>query len=139
MSGRRWLALAVTLVALATVATSIAIHPPGAFRADRLDQRRGDDLLRLSGQVGIYWRARHQLPPNLAALAADQGLEPRGLRDPESGEPYRYGVSGDTDYRLCATVVHPDHLRERHSWARTVEDSGKGWACYKFTVGSNGR
>ena len=138
MSGRRWLALAVTLVALVTVATSIMIHPPSVYRADRLDLRRGEALQRLSAQIGVYWRARHQLPPDLAALAADQGMEPRNLRDTKTGEPYRYGLSGDTGYRLCSPVFHPDHLRERYNWALAVEDSGKGWACYKFTVGPNG-
>ncbi len=133
MSGRR-LALAVTLVAVATVATSILMHPPSAYRADRLDQRRGWDLQQLSLQIGAYWRSRHELPADIGALVKDQTVDPKILRDPASGEAYHYRVLNKTSYQLCASITHPEQIREYHNLTQVVDEAENGRACYKYVV-----
>ena len=129
--GSFWLALAVTLVAASAVGVSIWIHPPSAHRADHLDQRRGRDLQRLAGEITAYWRSQQKLPPDMAALVQHQTVDPNILRDPDTGEAYRYRVLGNTSYQLCASITHPAWLQERNNWTRMTDDSGQSQACFK--------
>ncbi|MEI7610193.1 MAG: hypothetical protein WCJ64_22670 [Rhodospirillaceae bacterium] len=131
------LAVAVTLVASAAVAAAIAMHPPSAFHDDRLDQRRGEDLSRLSSEITTYRRSRHDLPPDLATLAAAQAVYPAILRDPGSGELYRYRYLSPVSYRLCAPAVHPALIRERFRW--TQVESDQGWSCFLYFITPAGR
>ncbi len=132
-------ALAVTLLAVAAVAASLWVHPPSAYRTDQLDQRRGWDLQHLSTQIGAYWRSHRELPPTLDVLVGDQRINPRTLRDPETGAPHRYRILSKTSYLLCAAIAHPDQIREQHNLALVNDEGDQSLACYRYIVAQNGQ
>ena len=130
------LAVACVMVAGAVLAALLTMDSPAAMRDIRIDQGRHGDLQDLHDEVQAYWRAHDALPPDLATLAQQPGLELE-LHDPVSREPYGYEVTGATSYRLCAVFTtdtskwggkaHPVHTRDR--WLHA-----EGPACFDRTV-----
>jgi len=99
-----WLAVAATIAMLAVTGAGLWIlGTPAHQRALRLDARRVQDLRMLSSNISIYWKIHKSLPPDLEHLDAS----PQRLRDPQSGIPYEYAITGDTDFRLCAHFQEP--------------------------------
>lgn len=92
------------VVAVAVGSALLVLDSPGEERGRRLDERRVADLHELAGAIDAYWTREGALPPDPDALAGWQGLEaPR--TDPVTDEPYRYRVTGETTYELCATFA----------------------------------
>ena len=97
--GVRWLAIAVSIgMAAAVIAGLAVVGSPAHQRALRMDGRRVSDLSRISLQVMGYWSQHKSLPPDLAAIDAEQ----IHTADPVSGVAYGYVVTGPDTYRLCA-------------------------------------
>lgn len=112
----RWLAIAASVVVVATVASAlIAIGPPAQQRRVALDAKRAKDLILLSNGIDTRVNGGDKLPAVLVDLdGAGQWLS---IRDPESGAPYGYAVTGDRTYRLCAVFAT----------ATQAGDIGDGW------------
>jgi hypothetical protein len=111
---------------------------PAEQRDLRLDEKRLADLALLVQVIDRKWRDTGQLPVSLEELADGQRLS-RLPRDPLSGEPYAYRVTGERSYQLCA-------LFDRASEQRETDDfwyHGAGGQCFQFTAdaepGSAGR
>jgi hypothetical protein len=129
MSGKRLLAIVLTVVVAAAVVTGIVIiGSPGEERTRRLDTRRVQDLQQISQAVQVY-RARHQrTPSSLDELSREPGLA-MVPRDPVTGQPYRY-VSVDADsYELCATFDRDSDVRTATFWSH-----GAGTQCFSLNV-----
>jgi hypothetical protein len=129
MSGRRLLAIVLTVVVAAAVVIGIVIiGSPGEERTRRLDTRRVQDLQQISQAVQVY-HARHQrTPSSLDELSKEPGLA-MVPRDPVTGEPYRY-VSVDSDsYELCGTFDRDSDARTATFWSH-----GAGTQCFTSNV-----
>ena len=89
----------LVVVVAAAGAAFYVLGSPGEQRLLRLDERRVEDLNGIRAGVNAYWRANRKLPASL-----DDAREGTTLyRDPVSGAPYDYRVTGERSYELCAT------------------------------------
>ena len=111
----RWLAIAASVVVVATVASAlIVIGPPAQQRRVAMDARRTTDLIRLANVIEIRG-------------GRDQKL-PAALPDPESGAPDGYAVTGDRSYRLCAvfaTATRAGDVADRSSNGEWSHPAGR--------------
>lgn len=126
----RWLAIAASVVVVATVTGAlVAIGPPAQQRRLALDTRRAHDLMGLANAIGVRVQRDGKLPAALADLdGAGQWLS---VKDPESGAPYGYAVTGDRRYRLCAvfaTATTPGQVGEQ--WVTGEWSHPAGRYCF---------
>ena len=106
----RLLAIAATLVVLASLAAAIAVMgTPAQQRLIRLDERRVDDLRAILDAA-----RRHGRPADLATLAAMPG-ERLATTDPD-GRPYEYAPIAKERIRLCAHFATDTAQRASERW-----------------------
>ena len=129
MSGKRLLAVVLTVVvAAAVVAGIVIIGSPTEERTRRLDTRRVQDLQQLSQAVRVY-HTRHQRPPaSLEELSKEPGLA-TVPRDPVSGLPYGYTSIDSDSYALCGTFDRDSDVRTASFWSH-----GAGMQCFTLNV-----
>lgn len=79
------------------------------------DERRIEDLLRLSHAIDAF-RARQQILPASLTRLPPEPAAPVHLYDPVTNRPYGYRPLGPLAYELCATfdAAQPDD--QRHFW-----------------------
>ena len=112
----RWLAVAASGVVVAALAGAMLVMgSPASQRESRFDRKREQDMERIAMVINTRARAAKPLPSSLVALAREPGLR-LAIRDPQSGAPYGYRITGQDSYRLCA-VFNTD----------TAQESGRGW------------
>jgi hypothetical protein len=133
-------AAATIAAALAVVTGLVMLGTPSRARERRMDELRTSDLAQLSTAIDEYWNKHSALPAVLDSLVSGHQLD-RLPADPESNSSYKYVVSGEHAYRLCATFAQPtdtmapprsyDYLgRSTHrSWRH-----GKGESCFDLTA-----
>lgn len=130
-SGRP-IALALSAVVLVAVGAGLyLVGSPAKARLHALDDRRASDLREASHQVSAYWQARAALPPTLDSLSPIAG-DSLAYRDPATGTPYEYRVTGDSTYDLCAVFTYPSeggygvdpwrHPAGKHCFQRHVKE-----------------
>ncbi len=102
------------VVVVALVWGFVLVGSPGTSRLQRLDQRRLDDLQTIFREIqslchdpDIKDTLKRRLPQTLDQLATLARRERINLSDPETGERYRYAVTSETTYQLCATFTLP--------------------------------
>jgi hypothetical protein len=103
------------------------VGPPAEQRARRLDARRESDLQRLRLAADLYWTRNNRLPATLDELGKEAGTDVFS-RDPETVEPYEYGVKGPNSYELCARFSRESELRGDF-WSHAA-----GRHCYTITA-----
>lgn len=119
--------IAVGIVVIAGIA---AIGGPGKARAQSLDQQRLDSLRQLAGATDRYYAERGALPASLALLAAaEDGIAPSILHDPQSGQPYGYRIVGPTRFELCASFAWASQEDEAIRWRHPT-----GAHCFSVQV-----
>ncbi len=75
----------------------------GRQRDISADQKRSEDLGRISMDINQWYARQKKLPADLNALTTyDPGLR---LGDPLTEVAYEYKLAGDTEYQLCATFA----------------------------------
>jgi hypothetical protein len=95
----------LTVLVVVAVAIGIGIlGSPADERVRQLDQRRVEDLDRISRAVDVYWTRRQQLPSVVEDLRETGVLVPS---DPISGAPYEYRPLEENTYELCAQFERP--------------------------------
>ncbi len=102
MTGRARV-MGVTLAAalVAVVGTSLYLMgSPADERARRLDDRRVQDLERISNALDVYWSQNGVLPASLGAVQQQQGGQLP--LDPVTESPYGYRVTAGVTFDLCA-------------------------------------
>lgn len=102
--GQVLLVVATLVVACTVVAAVIVMGTPAQQRAQRLDQRRTEQLERIVTTARSYAQAKGRLAPDLITLAGKPGLR-LALTDPESGVPYDYAVTGAESFKVCANFA----------------------------------
>jgi hypothetical protein len=129
MSGKRLLAVVLTLVVATAVVTGIVIiGSPMEERTRRLDTRRVQDLQQISQAVQVYHGRHQRTPASLDELSKEPGLA-MVPRDPMTGQPYRY-LSVDAErYELCGTFDRDSDARTASFWSH-----GAGTQCFTLNV-----
>lgn len=96
-----FLGIASVAVLAAVVGGIWVMGSPTTQRLLRLDERRVQDLRVISQAVDRYMRGHEQLPEDLTALSGNTALG-LTIRDPATGEEYRYLAGTGQSYQLCA-------------------------------------
>lgn len=97
----------IAAVILVAVSGFVLAGSPFRQRLIQFDDRKIGDLQNIQSQlVNVYWMNKRVLPVTLSELRSDiMGFVPPA--DPQSGEPYRYRVTGELSFELCATFNLP--------------------------------
>ncbi len=133
----------VLFAVLATVAVVTAIGwgfflvgSPGTRRLERFDEQRLHDLQAIAREIHSLTvepeeppRLKRPLPPSLAELADQARGERVTLKDPETGAAYRYRVTGESTFELCATFTSA-----RESDASVFWNHPAGEHCFTIDV-----
>jgi hypothetical protein len=128
------------IAALAVVWGAAIVGSPAAERQRKLDEQRIGDLRDISNEIrqivlGDKWtiddksQMKRALPKTLAEVAAAATYRKLDLNDPETGEPYRYEVTGDTTFRLCAKFSTARDQRYDVFW-----NHPQGEHCFEFDL-----
>ena len=128
----RWLAIAASLVVIATIVAAIAVMgSPAAQREAKLDAKRVHDLVQIVRAITGYVELHDALPPDLAALAGQPGRR-LSIVDPVDGSPYTYEITGARTFRLCAvfTTDSAKVLGGDDYWALEDWNHGAGRQCF---------
>jgi len=143
----RALALAVSLLVLATVVTALWIAgSPLSERSRRLDTQRLSDLQYISSGVDSYYVKTAALPTSLAVM---QGKGPTdsymlgNLTDPVSSVPYEYLPATGAAYSVCATFDRPSEDLDKTAPVRAPYPVDQTWShpagYYCFPVDAEAR
>lgn len=126
-SGRIALAGAVFIVVAAVIAGLVISGSPARQRMLRLDDRRLDDLQRISRSIERYYRETEAVPTDLDVLV--NGWISAGLpRDPETDDDYDYEVETGYRYQLCADFA----LASRETEASGFWSHEPGYQCFSI-------
>jgi len=119
--------IASCLVASVLVTSIVISGSPDEQRLMRLDERRIEDLARLSTAFDDYWEERDSLPVAISELLDGRRLS-RMPTDPRTGLAYEYEQLNQDSFRLCATFDRSSlDQREEEFWAHAA-----GHQCFSF-------
>lgn len=134
----------MTITRFAAISSSIAVigavlaglyfsGSPSEQRRLRIDERRVQDLTRISRAITGHWKKYSRLPTNLLVLADGQRM--RSLpTDPETGASYTLESLGTHSYRLCAEFsIASEERSSEDFWAHE-----NGLQCFEFELESDG-
>ena len=127
----RWIVVGSIVVVVAVVIAGLWLSgSPSSTRAERLDERRIDNLMRLARVLDRTWEDDEWLPEQLEELVDGRRLSELPV-DPVSGEIYEYRLTGSTAFELCADFAQPT---PRDSDADNFWDHDTGRKCYAFDL-----
>lgn len=137
LSGGSWLLAAFIVVSLAAVAGGfLIIGPPSEQRLRAFDKKRSEHLIQMAKAIDSHWNRNGSLPAALDSIANPWASE---LRDPETGEPYGYEVTGADRYKVCAVFALADDEPADSPWEHRFSTHGKGLHCIELTAGGAGQ
>lgn len=132
---KQFAGLASLLVLGALVFGFMHIETPAEVRELRLDTQQVTDLQDMQWRIEEYYRTENTLPETLTdayVVAANVPTAPAGR------ESYRYEVTGEMTYELCARFAEPTHdesamfaprFDKNYSWEHEAGD----W-CFKREI-----
>lgn len=131
---------AIAIAATAVVWGAVIVGSPAAQRARKYDERRVEDLKAISDEIREIvlvdrWRSKDELemerdlPKTLEEAAASATYRKLDRTDPETGEPYKYEITGKSTFRLCATFSTARNRRYDIFW-----NHPEGEHCFEFDV-----
>jgi hypothetical protein len=100
--------LSTAVVVLMIVLGFLRIGGPATQRLLRADQKRVEDLYRLSQQIENRWRLHKDVMPSSLG-----DLTSAAIADPITRTAYEYHVGGGSKYQLCATFSAPSERGAR--------------------------
>ena len=130
----RGLVIVAIVVVVATLGYSIyLVGTPGQQRAERLDERRVDDLRNISENIDIYFHLNEEMPQHLRDLSGPR-FHVRSIEDPDTGLMYEYRVVEGAQYELCAgfTTESGDRRDERRSFSERAWEHNAGRYCFQL-------
>jgi hypothetical protein len=130
VTGKRTLAIVLVLVVAAAVTTGIVIiGSPGEERTRRLDDRRVEDLQRISSAIEVYHKRHSGVPGSLDELSKEPGLS-LVPRDPVTGQAYGYRTFNANSYELCGAFDRDTaDMRAADFWSH-----GTGTQCFTLNI-----
>jgi hypothetical protein len=130
--GDRILAGVVTTIVVGAVITAVVLLDPPLVQR-QLDERRVEDLMSIQRAAEVYWARHKALPPDLAALGREPGLEVPA-KDPETGAAYVYERTGARPYRLCAVFGRSTAERGAIPGYLVKWSHGSGRHCFDLSI-----
>lgn len=128
MSGRRTLAVVVSIVMAAAVGAGLWVNgTPAQQRLASMDAQRINRLRNLSFRIESYGDQHHEAPERLAQVAPD----PDDLLDPVSKAPIEYRSRGRA-YTLCAVFDTAADEPPTDEWRFTRH--AKGHVCFDRSI-----
>ncbi|MEX2186102.1 MAG: DUF5671 domain-containing protein [Pirellulales bacterium] len=138
--GRTFQAVAVTVAAVAVVWGGVLVGSPAAERQRKFDERRVEDLRDIGREIRSMCRSdrsdddaksklKRPLPKTLDEVAQAATYRKLDITDPETGAPYRYEITGESTFRLCATYSTERDQRWEVFWNHPAGDH-----CFDFDV-----
>ena len=100
---------AIAFVTLAVVGGFFIVGSPKTAREMQYDNQRVSDLSNIQWQVVNYWQSKGKLPATLTEVQDPISGYVIPV-DPEEGanKVYKYSVTGDNKFELCATFSQPN-------------------------------
>jgi hypothetical protein len=133
----RLLAWLAAIVAIASVATSIWIHPPSEARARRFDEVRMQSIYQTETAIHSYYLVHQALPAELKALDSEENHQQQvKWHDPESKQPFEYAVTGAATYRLCAIFARKSDQNDPFIGMNGAHGAGRD--CFQMKVTPQG-
>lgn len=100
---RRLVSVGVALLAVVSIVGGFFIvGTPQQARSARFDDQRINDLQNMQSQVTYYYQAKRVLPNTADELGGAVSMGVPLPTDPESNMPYRYTLTGNRSFSLCA-------------------------------------
>ena len=93
---------AIVLVFGAVIAGFFIVGTPADARNRQFDQQKISDLQNIQWQIVNYWQRTESMPENLSQLADPIGGY-QVPKDRQTGESYKYELTGTKSYKFCAT------------------------------------
>ena len=115
------------VVALVLIISIVISGSPSEQRLIRLDERRVENLVRLSAAFDDYWEERDSLPEEISELLDGRRLS-RMPTDPQTALAYEYERLDHDTYQLCATFDRPSPTQRGEAF--WVHDAGLH--CYSY-------
>ena len=122
--------VAGTAISLVVAAIGVGVYligPPAEEHVRRLDERRIQDLTRISEQIRAFAELNKRLPDSLQQVRA---LSDESLRDPVTGRPYGFRVTGPDTFEICADFDRTSDT-ERLQFADNAWKHGPGHARFQ--------
>ncbi|WBU62842.1 hypothetical protein [Paracoccus aerodenitrificans] len=116
--------LIAALAAVLVIAGLILSGGPGQARQEYRDRIRVQNLTQLSENILCLAQDEGALPDAPSVTVNCPG--PLTPRDPFTDAPYRYEITGDRNFRLCATFERPDIVARQHAFGVPDFDSEAG-------------
>jgi len=131
MSTHKAFAVVASLAVVTVVISGLYLGgSPGGQRLLRFDERRVEDLQRLSRAIERRWGKTERLPQELEELVDGQRLA-RIPADPTTESGYVYEIISSNAYRLCADFSKPSE-NTKDFWAHE-----SGYQCFEFALVTN--
>lgn len=125
----------VVLSLAAVVGGFLIIGSPTKQRLLSLDKQRAVHLFQIATAVNRHWQTEEHLPASLDDISSEWGQQPR---DPETGEPYRYEITGSDAFKLCAVFALEDNEPSQRLVDQRFATHGKGLHCYDLQTSNAG-
>lgn len=126
----------IAAVILAVVATVIGgimlLGSPTKERMRKLDERRIENLIKITNAINLYWTRHKGLPPSIEELSREPGINIMPL-DPETGQSYEYKVLDEKNYQLFANFAY-DTAEEQNTHQKVFWSHGIGRQCFYLEV-----
>jgi hypothetical protein len=132
--GQLLIAAFVALSLAAVIGGFLTIGSPAKQRLLALDEKRSGNLVGIASSIRSHWEENGRLPAQLSDLSTAWS---RNLTDPDSGEPYRYEVTGEKTYKLCAVFALKDDEPGDAPWERQFSTHEAGLHCFDLNVESS--
>jgi len=131
------LAMVLSIIVLGSIiAGFFIVGSPGQQRDRRMDEERIMDLQNIQGEISNYWSRKEVVPASLADLE-DSISGFKVPADPETKQPYKYKVTGDLAFELCATFGSSNLDEEERIMQETYyayDKYNQNWTHYKGEV-----
>lgn len=101
-SGNFFAALATFVMIISVGAGLFIIGSPSDERMRHMDNRRVEDLRKISNDVDLFKTRHRRLPAALEELSREPGAT-ANFRDPRTAQSYEYRLLNAGTYELCAT------------------------------------
>lgn len=130
MNINKWAAMISSVAVIAAIVAGFYVSgSPGVQRQLRIDERRVEDLERISSAISRYWENYKLKPDNLMVLVDGQHLSSLP-EDPETGAAYSFESIDDLSYSLCAVFsMASEETSTEHFWHHKA-----GEQCYEFNL-----
>jgi hypothetical protein len=123
--------LASVLVVLGVGTGLYLAGSPAEARLHRQDERRSELLSMADFAVEQYHREHGRLPLALDSAGPAWSRDSSRARDPVTGVPFAYRVTGDSAWELCATFARPGEGN-----LSTLRNHAAGRQCFQRRIGS---